>query len=45
MQHYGLASVWENGDIVTRCILSALLVMSVLLVASAVAAYVVSPTF
>jgi biopolymer transport protein ExbB len=30
MQHYGLANVWENGDIITRCILSALLIMSVL---------------
>ena len=30
MQHYGLANVWENGDIVTHCILSVLLIMSVL---------------
>ena|ERR1700688_161866 len=28
MQHYGLAKVWENGDIVTRCIRSVLLIMS-----------------
>ncbi|MGA3249052.1 MAG: MotA/TolQ/ExbB proton channel family protein [Paraburkholderia sp.] len=30
MQHYGLANVWENGDIITHCILSVLLIMSVL---------------
>ncbi|WP_434115492.1 MotA/TolQ/ExbB proton channel family protein [Paraburkholderia caffeinilytica] len=30
MHHYGLANVWENGDIVTRCILGTLLIMSVL---------------
>lgn len=30
MQHYGLANVWQNGDIVTHCILSVLLIMSVL---------------
>jgi biopolymer transport protein ExbB len=30
MQHYGLANVWQNGDIVTHCILSVLLTMSVL---------------
>jgi biopolymer transport protein ExbB len=30
MQHYGLANVWQNGDIVTRCILSVLSIMSVL---------------
>ncbi|HTH61069.1 MAG TPA: MotA/TolQ/ExbB proton channel family protein [Paraburkholderia sp.] len=30
MQHYGLANVWEQGDIVTRGILIALLAMSVL---------------
>ncbi|NPT34011.1 MotA/TolQ/ExbB proton channel family protein [Paraburkholderia xenovorans] len=30
MQHYGLANVWESGDIVTRCILGTLLIMSVL---------------
>ncbi|MDR3099591.1 MAG: MotA/TolQ/ExbB proton channel family protein [Paraburkholderia sp.] len=30
MQHYGLANVWENGDFVTRGILGALMLMSVL---------------
>lgn len=30
MQHYGLANVWQSGDIVTRCILGTLLIMSVL---------------
>jgi biopolymer transport protein ExbB len=30
MQHYGLANVWESGDIVTRCILSVLAIMSVM---------------
>lgn len=30
MQHYGLANVWEQGDFVTRCILIALVLMSVL---------------
>jgi biopolymer transport protein ExbB len=30
MQHYGLANVWEAGDLVTRGILSVLLIMSVM---------------
>jgi biopolymer transport protein ExbB len=30
MQHYGLANVWQSGDVVTRCILSVLVIMSVL---------------
>lgn len=30
MQHYGLANVWETGDVVTRCILCVLLIMSVM---------------
>ena len=30
MYHYGLANVWQNGDVVTRGILSVLLIMSVL---------------
>jgi biopolymer transport protein ExbB len=30
MQEYGLANVWQAGDIVTRCILLTLLIMSVL---------------
>ena len=30
MQHYGLANVWQSGDVVTRCILSVLLIMSVM---------------
>ena len=30
MQHYGLANVWDSGDIVTRGILSVLVIMSVL---------------
>ena len=30
MQHYGLANVWDQGDIVTRGILIVLLIMSVL---------------
>ena len=30
MQHYGLANVWEQGDFVTRAILAALLLMSLL---------------
>ncbi|NIF79495.1 MotA/TolQ/ExbB proton channel family protein [Paraburkholderia sp. Cy-641] len=30
MQHYGLANVWETGDLVTRFILSVLVVMSVM---------------
>jgi biopolymer transport protein ExbB len=30
MQHYGLANVWQGGDIVTRCILSVLVIMSVM---------------
>ncbi|MFM0726982.1 MotA/TolQ/ExbB proton channel family protein [Paraburkholderia strydomiana] len=30
MQHYGLANVWQSGDVVTRCILSVLAIMSVM---------------
>ena len=30
MQHYGLANVWDSGDIVTRCILGVLVIMSVM---------------
>ncbi|MGF6573437.1 outer membrane transport energization protein ExbB [Paraburkholderia fungorum] len=30
MQHYGLANVWQTGDVVTRCILAVLMIMSVL---------------
>ncbi|OLL31474.1 biopolymer transporter [Burkholderia sp. SRS-W-2-2016] len=30
MQHYGIANVWQSGDLVTRCILSVLVIMSVM---------------
>lgn len=29
MQHYGVANVWQSGDLVTRAILGTLFIMSI----------------